>query len=656
MIGKILGNRYEIVEKIGGGGMAVVYKAKCNLLNRYVAVKILRSEFTTDKDIIDKFKRESQAAASLSHPNIVNIYDVGEEKDDIYYIVMEYVKGKTLKQLIKEKDGLSLNEIINYTNQIALALQHAHYNHVIHRDIKPHNILVTEDNRAKVTDFGIALAATSSTITNMGSVIGSVHYFSPEQARGGYTDEKSDLYSLGIVMYEMATGKVPFEGDSPISVALKHIQQEPIMPSEINPEIPRGLEEIILKLIQKDQASRYQNAHQLIEDLAQLKEDNNSGFLMDPLDHEDSPTQIIPRIKEEDIQDKKKDTIKTKKRNNKVLVFSAIFTALIAALLFTFSLFYFGSLNLFGTKEIEVPNLVGKSIDVAREEIKGLGLELVEETSASREVPVNEIIRQNPSKGMKVKKGARITVIVSTGPKLVTVPDLVFKNASDAPILLENEGLKSGEVSYEFSEFPNGVIIDQNPRAFASVAEGSTVDYVISQGPKVVTFPMPNLVGSRLQNAREILAEHNLQEGRITDEYSNEHAEGIVIRQSIAEDAEVQENTVVDLVVSRGPEPSRQTEDLEPEGENGDEQQENDDSPASNKSSTKTIEIKLDGHSGIVEIMMRSVSDGKVVVNKKHDIAKDGNKAFVSITGSGTQAFELYINGRKHREIIEIPF
>lgn len=250
MIGKILGKRYEIIEKIGGGGMAIVYKAKCNLLNRFVAVKVLRPEFINDKDLLGKFRKESQAAASLSHPNIVNVYDVGEE-DDVYYIVMEYVNGRTLKELIKEKGKLSKEEILDFTRQIALALKHAHSNHIVHRDIKPHNILVTEDNRAKVTDFGIALAATSSTITNTGSIIGSVHYFSPEQARGGYTDEKSDLYSLGIVMYEMATGRLPFEGDAPITVALKHIQENPEPPSKYNPSISKGLESIIVKLMQK---------------------------------------------------------------------------------------------------------------------------------------------------------------------------------------------------------------------------------------------------------------------------------------------------------------------------------------------------------------------------------------------------------------------
>ena len=245
MIGKILGNRYEIVEKIGGGGMALVYKAKCKLLNRYVAIKILRSEFINDEEFINKFRRESQAAASLSHPNIVNIYDVGVE-DNIYYIVMEYIKGNTLKQLIREKGKLDANEALDIAIKIADALHHAHENHIVHRDIKPHNILVTEDGRVKVTDFGIARAATTSTVTNTSNVIGSVHYFSPEQARGGYTDENSDIYSLGVVMYEMVTGRLPFEGDSPITVALKHIQEDIELPTSIESSVPKSVESIIL--------------------------------------------------------------------------------------------------------------------------------------------------------------------------------------------------------------------------------------------------------------------------------------------------------------------------------------------------------------------------------------------------------------------------
>ncbi|SES66217.1 serine/threonine protein kinase [Natronincola peptidivorans] len=640
MIGKTLGNRYEIVEKIGGGGMALVYKAKCTLLNRYVAVKILRAEFTNDKDIIDKFKKESQAAASLSHPNIVNLYDVGEE-NEIYYIVMEYVKGKTLKEVIKEKDILSLEEIIHYTKQIALALQHAHYNHVIHRDIKPHNILITEDSRAKVTDFGIALAATSSTITNMGSVIGSVHYFSPEQARGGYTDEKSDLYSLGIVMYEMATGKVPFEGDSPIAIALKHIQQEPVVPSELNPQISKGLEEIILTLIQKDQLSRYQNAQDLIEDVDKLKNDPSNNTLMNNINHEDSPTQIIPRIKEEDIKEMRKNPKKIKKRNNKVIVISAVMAALIAAGLFTFGLFYLS--NFFRTGEVEVPNLLGMTIEDARVKAIEMDLRLTEEQTASNEVPANEIMDQNPSAGMKVRPGYSIIVKISSGPRQVEVPDLVYEDAANAPFILENQGLIAGVPSYEFSEFPNGVIIRQDPRAGTSTTQGSTVDYVISQGPEVVTFPMPNLVGFSIENAKNIIQDHGLQEGRVSEVDNDEHAKGIVIEQNFEAGTPVRENAIIDLVVSRGPQEVLE-EETEIDVEIDDEEAEE---TSANNLTTKTVEIRLRGHEGIVNIEIKSIPDGGTIINTQHNIDQRGEIVEISLTGTGVKEYELFINNEK---------
>ncbi|AKL95531.1 serine/threonine-protein kinase PrkC [Clostridium aceticum] len=650
MIGKILGGRYEIVEKVGGGGMALVYKAKCNLLNRYVAVKILRSEFTSDKDIIEKFKRESQAAASLSHPNIVNLYDVGEE-DDIYYIVMEYVKGKTLKEVIKEKGILTLHEIINYTKQIASALQHAHYNHVVHRDIKPHNILVTEDNRAKVTDFGIAIAATSSTITNMGSVIGSVHYFSPEQARGGYTDEKSDLYSLGIVMYEMATGKVPFEGESPIAVALKHIQQEPVPPSEIIPEISKSLEEIILKLMQKDQASRYQNTQSLIENLGKLKEDVVSSEMTMMINHEDSPTQIIPRIKEEDIETPKAPLPKNKKGNNKLMIAAAVAAALIAALLFMFGLFYVSNLNFFRTEDVQVPSLVGKDILEAREMASQLGLELSERSINSTEVPKNEIINQETDAGMKVKKGYPIRVVVSAGPDMAQVPDLRFKEAANAPLMLRNEGLSEGRVTENFSEFPIGVVIEQNPRAGSSVPAGSTVDYVISKGPQVVTFPMPNVVGNTRESAEATLRQLQLQIGAITEAPSNEHAEGRVIFQSIPPETPIAQNAVVNLTISTGPEVIDEPEDVTPPEDETPETPEEDQS-ASATLSTQNVRIQLPGHSGIVEIAIKRVSDGEEVYKRKHDLDKDGHTVVVPLTGYAKQEFELFVNAQKHKNNI----
>ena len=281
LIGKIIGNRYEILEEVGNGGMATVYKAKDHVLNRYVAVKVLKDEYTTDSDFIKRFNTEAQSAASLSHANIVSIYDVGhEEENNLYYIVMELVKGKTLKEIIKKDGTLSWKWAVNIAIQIASALEVAHKNGIIHRDIKPHNIIITEDGVAKVTDFGIAKAVSNSTMTAFGTTIGSVHYFSPEQAKGGITDAKSDLYSLGVVMYEMLTGKVPFDADTPVSIALKHMQEEAIEPIEINPEIPTAVNQIVIKAMKKDPIERYQSATEMIRDLTQSLKDPDGDFVI----------------------------------------------------------------------------------------------------------------------------------------------------------------------------------------------------------------------------------------------------------------------------------------------------------------------------------------------------------------------------------------
>ena len=300
--GRLLGNRYEIIEKIGNGGMAMVYKAKCHVLNRYVAVKILRDEFTTDQEFISRFSVEAQAAASITHPNIVSIYDVGQE-GNLYYIVMELIKGKTLKEIIIEEGGaLPWKWSTNIAIQIASALETAHKNNIIHRDIKPHNIIITEEGIAKVTDFGIAKAVSNSTITAFGSTIGSVHYFSPEHARGGYTDVKSDLYSLGVVMYEMLTGRVPFDADTPVSVALKHIQEEPVPPIEINPKVPVAINDIILKAMRKDTTLRYQNATEMLNDLNRALKEPNGDFVDNKAYQEMEATRKIPTINDEEIK------------------------------------------------------------------------------------------------------------------------------------------------------------------------------------------------------------------------------------------------------------------------------------------------------------------------------------------------------------------
>ncbi|MEW9124008.1 MAG: Stk1 family PASTA domain-containing Ser/Thr kinase [Thermotaleaceae bacterium] len=554
MIGRILGNRYEILEKIGGGGMALVYKAKCQLLNRYVAVKILRPEFTSDEDFISKFKRESQAAASLSHPNIVNIYDVGNDDHDIYYIVMEYVKGKTLKQYIKEKGTLETEDCIHIAKQIALALQHAHSNHIVHRDIKPHNILITDDSRVKVTDFGIARAATSSTVTNTGNVIGSVHYFSPEQARGGYTDEKSDLYSLGIVMYEMITGRVPFEGESPISIALKHIHEDVVRPSLINKDIPKAMEDIIMKLIQKDQMKRYNNAKEILEDLNQALKQPMGSFVKIEED-DDSPTQVIPVVTDDGLKGNRdigRKVSPKEKNKNKWIIGGAVTTAFILALIFIGSMFYFN--GVFNAQEKEVPDVVGIPYEKAKENLENIGLANEYTEQFSSEVEAGYVISQSPNKGDIVKAGYPIKLVVSKGARATEVPNLINKNINEIEAILFNANLKEGIVKYENNPLPIGVIIRQSPDAKTLVSEGTEVGVVVSQGPETKTILMPKLVGKDVAEAKKIIESSGLVWGTIDYKEDNIVAKDLVISQSVPAETEVEEKRVINLVVSKGAE------------------------------------------------------------------------------------------------------
>lgn len=550
MIGKVLGNRYEIIEKIGGGGMALVYKAKCKLLNRYVAVKILRPEFTSDEEFIHSFRKESQAAASLSHPNIVGIYDVGDNEDGIYYIVMEYIKGKTLKKIIKERGSLSSDETIRIGKQIALALQNAHKNHIVHRDIKPHNILITDDERVKVADFGIARAVTSSTVTNTGNVIGSVHYFSPEQARGGYIDEKSDIYSLGIVLYEMVTGRVPFEGESPISIALQHINEAITPPSLMNENITKALEDVILKATQKEQAKRYSSIEEIYEDLEQAKK-NPSGDFVEIEEDEDSPTQVIPAIKDEDIEEDRKEKRKNKK--NRMIVWGAIMAAFIVAIGVTGAIFYFKDTLI--VKDKIIPNLVGMQVEEAKSNLENLGLKGDVTTEVnSDEYEKGYIIEQDPKKGEIRKEGALIKLTVSKGPQLVDVPTLKNKNINEIGPILDNARLKEGIVKYKYNSLPVGIIISQSIQPNEKVTKGTEIDFVVSQGPEIKVVLMPKLVEETLVNAKKTIEISGLRLGKIEYKFHDEIEKDHVISQNYRAGSEVEERKAIHLVVSKGPE------------------------------------------------------------------------------------------------------
>ncbi len=557
MIGKVLGGRYEIIEKVGGGGMGIVYKAKCKLLNRYVAVKVLRDEFVSDEQFIKNFRKESQAAASLSHPNIVGIYDVGVEEGeehDIHYIVMEYIDGRTLNEIIKEKGNLSPKETIDYSIQIAEAIEHAHKNHIIHRDIKPHNIMVTKDGRIKVTDFGIARAATSSTLTATSSVVGSVHYFSPEQARGGFTDEKSDIYSLGIVMYEMITGSVPFKGDSPISIALKHVQEEVTPPSEINNSIPGSIETVISKCLRKNSIERYKNAAELITDLNKIK---YSGGIEEVVEDniDDSPTQIIPAINDEDLDEVKDEKEKVKPKKNKGSKKYAFLGVLLAFLLATGMFIGISRAKDLFAKEIEVPDLVGRHQDEAKELIEDLGLVFkVKESEYSSEFSEGHIISQSEDPGKLLKEGYPIEVVVSKGNKLVEVPDLKGKNLDEIEQILRDAGLRDGSIDFKHSDnIPANTIMGQDPEPYTEVPEDTIVNLVVSKGPERITVTMPNLIGQNIKDAKNAIVASGLAVGEVVPKESEQYPKDTVIWQSHQGGGQVDKNTVVTLHVSSGP-------------------------------------------------------------------------------------------------------
>lgn len=566
MSNRLLAGRYELIEKIGEGGMAIVYKAKCRLLNRYVAIKILRPEFTKDEQFVENFRRESQAAAGLSHPNIVSVYDVGQE-GNIHFIVMELVEGKTLSELIEEKGRLDYKEAINITRQVASALSLAHKNQIVHRDIKPHNILITNTGVAKLADFGIAKAVSASTIIGGNNkVMGSVHYFSPEQARGAYVDERSDIYSLGIVLYEMLTGKVPFDGDNPISIALMHINDPmPSVSAEV-PGIPPQLEKIIMKATDKYQTNRYRTADEMIEDLDNIefitKVMGQKAFTIAGEEEKEQPAVSVHPERERTHRKSEpagntEESDKTLERANKIstgFIIGAVAVLVIAGIIGLGALLGWFSGD---SEEIKAPNFVGSTFEKAQALAQETGLEIARgEDVYSPDQEEGKITSQNPTADSVVSPGKLITVYVSKGKKDGVVPKIVGMDYKGASEYLKTFGFELGIVKTESSTLPENVIIEQSVEEGSTALKGTKIDVTVSDGKGKETVKMPNLIGKTPDEANAIIDTEGLKLGDATYEETTTTAQNLIFWQQYPEGTELEKGTAVSYKVSKGEKPS----------------------------------------------------------------------------------------------------
>jgi serine/threonine protein kinase len=560
MIGTILGSRYQLIEKIGEGGMAVVYKAKCLLLNRYVAVKILKEEYSNNFEFMNKFRKEAAAAASFSANNIVNIYDVGSD-NNINYIVMELINGKTLKEVIHERGRLSVDDTLSIGIQIAKALECAHKNGIIHRDIKPQNILVTDDGTVKVTDFGIAKAASSDTITHTSKVIGSAHYFSPEQAKGKIVDYRTDIYSLGIVLYEMITGRVPFDGDSAVSVALKHIQEPIISPKLIISNVPDNLSNLILRATEKEPARRYQTSSDILSDLKKIqnnysftvmnsKSENDFTRVMDPIDVKTATSNYNNEDIDEEDDDDGEDKVGIDSKKKKWIIASVVIVLAIVVGVFAGGKF-FNSWNDNGENktEIKVPTITNQPKAEGQKAVEDLGLKFVVLSEEKSEKPKDTIIAVFPNEGTVVKKDSEVRVRISSGPEESELPDFTKLEKNVAQDYIVNLGLKVGKITEENSEdIPQGAVIKSDPAAATKVKKGDVVNLVISKGSAVKYTRVPDLTNLTIDGAKQVLETSKLKFGDATSVLTDDKSrDGKIFNQSIAPNAKAKEQDVVNV-------------------------------------------------------------------------------------------------------------
>ena len=605
--GMFLADRYEILEQIGTGGMSDVYRAKCHKLNRFVAIKVLKKEYSEDKTFVSKFRAEAQAAAGLTHPNIVNVYDVGDE-NGIYYIVMELVEGITLKKYIEKKGKIPYKEAVSIAIQVAKGMQAAHSHHIVHRDIKPQNIIISRDGKVKVTDFGIAKAASSSTITS--STMGSVHYISPEQARGGYSDERSDIYSFGITLFEMLTGTVPFDGDSTVSVAVQHIQEEIPKPSTVADGIPVSIDMIVLKCTQKKTERRYQDAAELIADLKkslvapdenfvkmmpvynapgqpetvqaaeessenndeQENQNGNESMAENKKDSEDIDDELLDDEllddddDEEDIDDENNDKLDKifKWIGAGIIALIVIITIFVVA-----KLFIGGSSNKKeeetttqvqtttaaskedNSKKVSVPSVIGKTEEEAKTTLNSVGLGYKATYQPSNTIPEGTVISQGTSSGTKVAKNTTITLSISSGPESSSVPNVVGQDQVEASSILESAGFKVSVKQSYSNSVEQGKVISQSPSGSTTVSPGSTVTITVSQGKETKMVTVPNVVGMNSSDAQNTLTSLGLNYSIVETKDTNVE-KGKVISTSPSAGQQVEEGTSVKLYVSAG--------------------------------------------------------------------------------------------------------
>ncbi len=669
MIGKVLSNRYEIIEKVGSGGMAYVYRAKCRLLNRYVAIKILKDQYREDKEFVARFIRESQAAASLSNPNIVSVYDVGHD-NDINYIVMELVEGITLKDYIEKNGMMNWRQALNFSMKICSALTDAHRNGIIHRDIKPHNVIITPSGACKVTDFGIACISNINETRKVDEgILGSIHYISPEHAKGVIPDERSDIYSLGVTMYEMLTGTLPFDGDSAISIAIKHLNENPVPIKDINISVPLSLVNIVSKAMDKDINARYQSAKEMYAAMEKLSadpemlityDDEEKTDLSDTIEvtkkQREEIKELLKEKKEADKEEPEKEEPPKKKKKkgffadlfaindkkDKKAVISAIVASVIlilTVLTVCISIFVpslgIGALFTRSGSEIEMPSLEGEVFAEMEEKYKKEMKFIVEEVF-DNDYEEGQIITHEPLAGMTVKTPVRVTVQVSKGAKEVTVPNVVGYEIAEAKKVLSKEGLKFKENLVFDETVEEGLIIKQSPIANASAVAGDIVTLTVSKGEDDEMIDMPNLIGLTEAKAKAAVSEAELTIGAIIRKESAK-AEGTVIEQSIPEGSQISKKTAINITVSKGK--AKEDEPVNPPAnDNPPSGGENDDKPVN---TSYNLNLSLPTGKETVNVIVKQ--SGTTVYDKTVSTAQ--GTLTVTLYGMGTTNIEVYYDG-----------